>query len=70
VAAIAAQPRAWYPYHGLGTALLNEGSDTAAAVPWLEKAAARHAVSVVEGLPILCVAAISFNFLSETVACK
>jgi len=41
-AAIAAQPRAWYPYHGLGTALLNEGSDTAAAVPWLEKAAARH----------------------------
>jgi Flp pilus assembly protein TadD len=41
-AAIAAQPQAWYPYHGLGTALLNEGNDAAAAVPWLEQAAAMH----------------------------
>jgi hypothetical protein len=40
--AIAAQPRAWFPYHGLGTTLLNEGGDATAAIPLLETAAAMH----------------------------
>lgn len=40
--AIAAQPQAWFPYHGLGTALLNEGNDPMAAIPFLERAARMH----------------------------